>query len=165
MPKLLTSRRLFLSILGLALSSCGFRLAGTASLPHGLSNIYLVTSGFSERQRDALRERLSRAGAQVTMQPAAGAAQLSVAMTVIPDRRLVSSARTGKTVDRLTRSLSFSLKDADGNPLAPGKILTQQKDIALDDDNLLASTQEKNAVIRELENTLFNQLIRQLERI
>ncbi|MDH3389441.1 MAG: hypothetical protein OEN02_16240 [Gammaproteobacteria bacterium] len=163
--KLFVSRRLLPLILVLALSGCGFRLAGTSSLPQQLSSIYLITSEFSERQRDALRERLGRAGARVTAQPAEGAVQLSVTLKVVPDRRLVSSASTGKSVDRLVRALSFVLKDADGNLLAPAKTLTQQRDFAIDDDNLLASTQQRGDVIEDLEKALYEQLIRQLERI
>ena len=165
MIKTLVCRRLLPLMLVLALSACGFRLAGTTSLPRELGNIYLVTNDFSERQRNALRQQLSQTGARITAQPAEGAVQLSVTLKVVPDRRLVSSASTGKSVDRLVRELSFILKDADGNLLAPARTLTQQQDFAIDDDNLLASTQQRNDVIEDLEKALYRQLIRQLERI
>ncbi|MCP4388631.1 MAG: hypothetical protein GY802_10070 [Gammaproteobacteria bacterium] len=165
MPGFLTTRLLIIGLLGLVLSGCGFKLAGTTSLPPELSQIYLVTSDFSERQRKALSQRLSQAGAQVSSQPAAQAVQLSVSLKTLPDRRLVTSASNGKSVERLARSLDFSLKGADGNLLVPVKSLTQQKDIVLDDDNLLSSAVERSGVIEDLETALFNQLIFQLKRI
>jgi outer membrane lipopolysaccharide assembly protein LptE/RlpB len=83
----------------------------------------------------------------------------------LPDRRLVSSARNGKTVERLARSLDFSLRAADGEMLVPTRTLVQQNDIVLDDDNLLASSKEKASVLEDLHQALFEQLIRQLKRI
>ena len=165
MPGFLSLRLLVFVFIGLTTSACGFKLAGTTSLPPQLGQIYLVASDFSERQRKALSQRLRQAGAQVSSQPAAQAVQLDVRLKVLPDSRLVTSASNGKTVERLSRSLDFGLKGADGNPLAPAKTLTQQKDIVLDDDNLLSSAVEKRSVIEELEAALFNQLIFQLKRI
>lgn len=70
-----------------------------------------------------------------------------------------------KTVDRLARGLDFNVKSATGEVLLETKTLLQQKDIVLDDDNLLASTREKKTVIEDLETALFNQLVQQLTRI
>lgn len=165
MPKLFTTRLLVLLTLGLALSACGFRLAGTASLPAELNHIYLVTSDFSKQQRDTLRRQLVRAGAQVYDEANAQAVQLNVRLKVSPDRRLVTGADNGKNIERMTRSLDFSLKDNAGKQLVPGKSLTQQKDFVLDDDNLLSSAVERRNVIEDLELALFNRLIHQLKRI
>lgn len=165
MPGFLTPRLLIVLLLGLALSGCGFKLAGTTSLPPELSQIHLLTSGFNKQQRDALRRQLVLAGAEVSGQPAAQATRLRVNLKVLPDRRLVGSADNGKIIERLARSLNFSLKGADGKLLAPARTLTQQKDITLDDDNLLSSGVERRNVVKDLEQALFNQLIHQLKRI
>ena len=165
MQSLTVSRCLTVLLLGMAISACGFKLAGTAALPQSLSRIYLVTSNFDDRQIDALRGRLVRAGASISEQPETDAVRLSVSLTALPDRRLVTSASTGKTVERLTRKLAFGVYGSDGTELAPTKTLSQQRDIQLDDDNLLSSSQEKISVVRDLEQALFNQLILQLKRI
>ena len=41
----------------------------------------------------------------------------------------------------------------------------QQKDFEIDDDNLLASTQDRNTALSDLQRDLFEQLIRRLARI
>ena len=147
------------------LAGCGFRLAGTANLPQELSSIYLQTSGFDKQQQDALRLQLTRAGAEFKNQDEPDTVKLMVSLKVLPDRRLVTSARDGKIVERLARSLNFSLSSADGDSLVAGRTLVQQNDIVLDDDNLLASGKEKASVLEDLEQALFEQLIRQLKRI
>jgi outer membrane lipopolysaccharide assembly protein LptE/RlpB len=83
----------------------------------------------------------------------------------LSDRQLVSSASSGATVKRISRSLDFNVKSAEGEMIAPARTLRQQKDVALDDDNLLASNRERENTILELEQSLYQQLIRQLTRI
>lgn len=165
MPKYAKTRLLTLFLLGLAISGCGFRLAGVTSLPPELNQIYLLTSDFSDPQRDLLQRQLERAGAEVSSQADSQAVRLSVSLKTVPDRRLVTGASNGRIIERLERSLQFSLKGADGKLLAPAKTLTQQKDIVLDDDNLLSSGVERRNVIEDLELSLYNQLIHQLKRI
>ena len=165
MPGFATMRLLIVLLLGLAITGCGFRLASTTSLPPELKQIYLMTSDFSDSQHNALRLQLERAGAQVESQPGSKAVRLSVSLKIVPDRRLINSASSGRIVERLTRSLTYSLKDAEGKLLAPATTLTQQKNIVLNDDNLLSSTVEKRSVIEDIEQALYNRLIRQLERI
>ena len=149
----------------LGLAACGFRLAGTADLPAELSTIHLVTKNFSDQQQDELRGRLTRAGASVVDQSTADAVLLAVTFNILPDRRLITAGSSGRIVERVARSLDFNLKSATGEVIAPTKNLLQQRDIELDDDNLLASNREKANVIGDLQEALFKQLINQLQRI
>ena len=158
-------RFLIVIVTSVGLAACGFRLAGSANLPQNISSIHLSTSGFDAQQQDALRVQLRRAGAELVNQDDLNAVMLMASFKALPDRRLVSSARDGKKVERLTLSLEFSLKSASGEILVPTRTLVHQKNIVLDDDNLLASGREKANVVKDLEQALFEQLIRQLNRI
>ena len=163
MSRLLSSCLLWLLIALLA--GCGFRLAGTTPLPADFRRIYLVTSDFDRRQQEELRARLQRAGADVSLEPAAGRVKLSVRLKSVADRRMATSAGSGKTVKRVTRQLDYSVRGADGQLLAPERTLTQQSDLRFDEDNLLSSSEEKDAVVKDLEKSLYEQLIRQLQSI
>ena len=165
MAPLRPGRRLALALLLLSLTACGFRLAGTSNLSPQLSRIYLVTQDFSKPQRNRLRDQLQDAGAEVLAAPADDAVRLDVSLTELPERKLVTSASTGKKVRRITRRLDFRLSGADGSALGEPRSITQQQDIQLDDDNLLSSDQERRNVIGDLDQALFNRLLRQLQRI
>ena len=153
---------LLVLLVNFSLSACGFKLAGTAELPPQLATIYLVTSDFSDLQQNRLRRSLKNAGAQLVEQMEPQVVQLNVSLKVMPDRELATSASSGGTVKRISRSLSFNVKAADGKTLLEPQTLHQQKDAFLDDDNLLSSDREKESVTRDLEQALFDQLIRQL---
>ena len=150
-------------LLVIALQGCGFKLAGTGQLPESLSKLHLVTSDFSDQQRDRLSSVLQRAGVKLTNTIEARAT-LSVKLIPLPQRTVVSSASSGITIVRLARQLDFSLKPADDSQ-SVRRTLVQQKNFELDDDNLLSSDQQKTDVIRDLEQSLFNQLVFQMQRI
>ena len=157
--------RSLLILLIAALCGCGFRLAGTAPLPDELNRIYLETSGFDRRQRDELLDRLRRAGADVSLEPAADRIKLDVRLTAMADQRVVTSASSGQNVERVARGLNYSLRDSGGKILAENRKLTQQRDVRFDDDNLLSASQEIDNVVEDLEKSLYEQLIRQLQSI
>ena len=158
-------RQLIIVVACVGLAACGFKLAGTADLPAELSTIHLVTRNFSEQQQDELRGRLTRAGASVVNQSTAEAVLLAVTFNVLPDQRQASAGSSGRYVERIARSLNFSLKSPTGEVILPPTTLLRQNDTELDDNNLLASNREKNNVIKDLEQALFKQLINQLQRI
>lgn len=154
---------LLLSAIGL--TACGFKLAGTANLPPELSAIYLSADSLNKPQQNALRRRLANAGASFVSRDDENAVILTVSIIVQADRRLASSGSNGKTVERVARSLDFSLKSVDGTQLVAATSLHQQKNLESNDDSLLASNQEKQRVVEALEKSLFDQMIRQLIRI
>jgi LPS-assembly lipoprotein len=147
------------------LSACGFRLAGTADLPGQLESIYLVTNGFSDTQRRVLRHSLTQAGAKLVEQQGTEAVKLTVNLNKAPDRQMATSASSGRSVQRITRKLDFNVKSVDGKTLMPMRSLEQKRDVSLNDDNLLSSDRERETVAKELEQALFDQLIRQLTLI
>jgi outer membrane lipopolysaccharide assembly protein LptE/RlpB len=148
-----------------ALCGCGFRLAGTTPLPQELNRIYLVTSDFDRRQQEELLGRLRRAGADVSLEPAAERVKLSVRLRAVADQRVVTSAGSGESVERVTRNLDFSLRGSDDRLLVESRTLSQQSDVRFDEDNLLSSSEEKDIVVENLEKSLYDQLIRQLQSI
>ena len=164
-----TGKSLAVGLIALALllsqSACGYRLAGTAELPPDLQSLQLLTSGFSEAQRRSLSRSLTSAGAKLVEDPDAEATRLNVSLAAPQDQRLVTSGSSGAIVMRISRGLTFDLKAADGTVIAPVQTLRQQRDVSLDDDNLLSSEQERDNAVLQLEQQLYQQLIRQLTRI
>jgi len=159
-------RQLAIMLLSLSLFGCGFKLAGdTAILAESLGSIYLVTNNLSDRQAAGLRNTLEGAGAEIADQPGDGRVSLSVSIITVPDRILVVSANSGRTVVRIVRQLGFNLKSASGQVLVEPRTLIQQRDIELNSDTLLSSKAEKTRVAEDLEKALFNLMIHQLKRI
>jgi len=156
---------------GLCLSACGFRLAGTGGvsgateLPPQLASIFLVTRNLNAVQRGALEQSLTRAGAELVEQEESATARLKVTLNELPDQQLVTGGSGGEVVKRISRSLDFDVKAADGQTILPQSSLRQQIDVTLDENALLAANRERKDVTRELEQDLYERLVRQLVRI
>ena len=160
------SRRFAIVLLSFSLFGCGFKLAGEAtSLPETLGPIHLVMNNFNAHQRVTLLDTLKRAGAEIVSQTDDNGVLLSVTIKVIPDRIVVNSAVTGRRIARIARQLGFSLKSASGEMLVKQNTLNKHRDIDVDSDALLSSQAEKEDLVRDLEQALFNQLVYQLSRI
>ena len=145
-----------------SLSACGFRLAGSSSSQASFESLRLVTSHFSKQQRQLLENQLERAGIRVIDN---GELQvLAVRFKPIPDRLLATSA-SGKSLQQMTRQLSFSLKSSSGEILLESKMLRRQRDFELDSNQLLSSVAEQASVAENLEADLYDQLIQSLNRI
>jgi LPS-assembly lipoprotein len=160
-----TFRFTILLLAGIGLTACGFKLAGIADLPEELSAIYLSADSLSKSQQDQLRRQLTRAGAEFVNRDYEGAVTLMVSLKGPTDLRSVTSGSSGKKNERISLQLDYSLKSADGTLIVPAKTLQRDEDIDLNDDRLLASNQEKQRVILNLEKSLFDALIQQLIRI
>ena len=152
-------------IVAAAIAACGFRLAGTARLPPELGNIYLVDRGFNSVQRSFLESRLIRAGAQIAPTADGDAVRLQVTLVTLPNRRLATGAGSGKVVERVSRRLDIVVTAADGEVWVPPESLLQESEFELDENNLLASNQERARAIEDLERALWERLIRRLQRI
>jgi LPS-assembly lipoprotein len=146
-----------------SLFGCGFKLAGISQIPESFDSLHLITKNFTDQQRPDLESALKRAGVTLT-EFGEGKGTLSVTLKELPQRTVVSSASSGKTIVRLARQLDFSLRPSDESQTAHSKSLVQQQNFELDDDNLLSSSRQKDDVIKDLEQALYNQLIFQMQR-
>jgi len=158
-------RILLVGWIALSLAACGFRLAGTAQLPPSMESIRLLATDFNSAQQAQLVRRLEQAGARVSDAETDAAARLAVRLRAIPDRDLVSSASSGRNVRRITRELDYRVTSAAGFVLAESTTLSQSRDFTANEDSLHASNREREEVIKDLEQALFNQLVYQLQRL
>lgn len=149
----------------LSLQACGFQLRGYSALPDHLTNLRLVADKLSTTQQRDLKSRLERAGASLRYDDEQRPAVLSIGLETLPERKLADSAGSNQTILRLSRQLSYSLTDAEGERLVDNQRLLQRQDLELDDNNLLSSEGEKQRALDNLDDALFNSLMIQLRRL
>lgn len=156
-------RGLFLFSL-ISLQACGFQLRGFDKLPDHIRQMTLVADSFTVSQQQRLTEQLQRAGAILHRDGGDGVVKLQVSIQALPDQRLVDSVGSGQNIMKLSKQLNYSLVDASGDPLASDKTLSAKLELELDDDNLLGNEKEKWITRENLDDLLFNRLLRQLRQ-
>ena len=158
------SRRLVLLGLVSALPACGFRLRGRSKPVAGFSELRLDDASLSAAQSLGLRRRLQSAGVRLSTE-AGGLSLLRVRLESAPERRILGSVGSSRSILRLTGILVFTLIGADGAVIIDDRQLRQSLDLELDEANLLEFADEKQRGLRNLEESLFNSLMIQLSRL
>lgn len=149
----------------MSLQACGFQLRGFSALPDQLTNLRLVADKLSTAQQRDLKSQLERSGVTLRYDDELRPVVLNIALETLPERKLADSAGSNRTILRLSRQLSYSLTDAEGNRLVDNRRLVQRQDLELDDNNLLSSEGEKQHALDNLDDALFNSLMIQLRRL
>ncbi len=158
-------RSIVMVFLVASLTACGFHLRDSTRLPLPLITILLLAEDLDSRQIIELERQLIQAGASLKDVQVGDAVHLTVAIRVLPDRSVVSTAGQGKSIIRIFRQLSYSLSTAAGELLVDQTTILRQLDIALDSNELAAVEYEKQSAGVLLDQELFRQLILQLSFI
>jgi LPS-assembly lipoprotein len=153
-----------LTLIGLT-TACGFQLRGSSSLPIELTQLRLIDDSLNVDQIRLLSGMLVKAGAKLQNNDVNDPVQLKVKITRLPERNLVDSGSTGKTIVQMSKRLSYSLKKPEDVTPSQTKVIERQINIEQDSNNLLGTESEKESAERTLEQTLFSQLIFQLKRM
>ena len=157
------SRLLLIIFLVANFAACGFRLAGNSQLPPQLVSMQLLAENLNSRQKAELSKQLMQAGANLKDNQIEEVVRLTVSIENLPERNLVDTAGSGKTIIRLFRQLSYSLSSAAGVLLAEQETVIRQMDIELNSNNLAGLDYERQSAGALLDQALFGQMIFQLK--
>lgn len=151
-------------ILALLLSGCGFHLRGRATLPPGLSAVFV------EQQRAPLiSEALHRVFTEQSLPLVADKAQAQVVITVSNEqytRRVLSVGASGKVQEyELHYAVDFAFLDANGTSLTPRKTLSIRRELRYDSNQVLAKAGEEQQLKTEMAADAAQQVIRRLQFI
>jgi LPS-assembly lipoprotein len=151
-------------VLSLALGGCGFRLAGSEHLPAVLAKPYLsVKDPYTDFAREFERE-LKSSGALVQLGRQDATATIEVTKDQIEQRTLAVSARNIPTDYELRYTVTFAVKGADADILAP-QTLTLSRDYSFEENELLAKEHEADILRASMARDLATMAMRILSRV
>lgn len=174
-------RREILKMLGgcgiaAALSACGFKLRGAASLPFASAyveagNVVLTTSGLASSsittQRMASQiSALLRAYLGQNQKLAHGKEEARVVIRLSGEAReksILSLSGTGKVREyRLTHRLTLAALDNGGNEVLAPALIQINRDFSYSDEQIMAKEAEEVLLLKEMEQDILRQIIRRL---
>jgi LPS-assembly lipoprotein len=137
----------------LALSGCGFRLAGSEPLPPSMAHPYVsLKDPYTDFSRE-FEHQLTSAGA--TLQPArdGATAPIDVTRDQVAQRTLSVSAANIPTEYELTYTVTFSVQRADKEVL-PSQTISLSKDYSFNQDVQLAKEHEADILRQQMARDL-----------
>jgi LPS-assembly lipoprotein len=148
----------------LALGGCGFRLAGSETLPTVLAKPYLsVRNPYSDFSREFERQ-LKTAGAMLQVGREGASATIDVSKDQVEQRILSVSARNIPTEYELIYTVVYSVHAGDKEVLTPQTIFLS-RDYSFDETALLAKQNEADILREQMARDLVAIAMRRLSRL
>lgn len=143
------------------MGGCGFRLAGSESLPGVLARPYLsVKDPYTDFARE-FEHQLKNSGAALQDIRAKSTATIEVTKDLVEQRTLSVSARNIPTEYELTYTVTFGVRGPDSELLKP-QTINVSKDFSFEEQELLAKEHEADILRRQMARDLVAIAMRQL---
>lgn len=149
------------SILAFAilLSSCGFHLRGLVDMPRWLNHVSVI---IEQAQRDigpALSEYLRSYDITVESSPAQAKYWLIIQQDNLQEQiASVSSSATPRQYE-LTYTVTFKLVEAKGREIMPPSTISISRQVTINSNRILGSTQEEALLIKEMRREAATQIV------
>ena len=145
----------------LALSSCGFRLAGSDPLPGTLARPYLsLKDPYTDFSRE-FEHQLKSAGAALQSVRANSTAAIDVTKDLVEQRTLSVNAHNIPTEYEITYTVTFAVRGIDKDLLAP-QTISLAKDFSFEEPALLAKEHEADILRQQMARDLVAIAMRRL---
>jgi LPS-assembly lipoprotein len=153
----------WVTVIGLALTACGFHLRGHVSLSERLSPLAVETSDLE--LREALVDILETSGARVVSEPAAASAVLRI-QDINYERRVRTIDSRGKVNGfLLVYSVNYRVETSGGEELSALTPLSVRRDFNFDSTQVLQKEDEERDLRYEMERDMAQRIVRRLSRI
>ncbi|MGO9039592.1 MAG: LPS assembly lipoprotein LptE [Steroidobacteraceae bacterium] len=148
----------------IGLCACGFRLAGSQPLPAVLARPYLsVRDPYTEFARE-FEHQLKSSGAQVQSVRQDSTAIIDVTKDLVEQRTLAVSTRNIPTDYQLIYTVTYSVRVADKELLAP-QTITVSRDYSFQENELLATQHEADILRAQMARDLVSIAMHALARL
>lgn len=152
-------RYLYLALLLLVLSGCGFHLRGAVVLPENMARTYIV-AGKGSALGYELENMLTAAGGEVVHERAQATAILTLHEERLSSRVLTLDTQGRASGRVLTLLASFSVVDGEGRVVAEQEGVRIERDFSFDPDNVLAQGGEESLLQDEMRRLAAQQILR-----
>jgi LPS-assembly lipoprotein len=155
------SPRYFVLIGTLALSACGFRLAGSDPLPAVMARPYLsLKDPYTDFSRE-FEHQLKTSGATLQFTRESATATVDVTKDLVEQRTLAVSAKNIPTEYELTYTVTFNVHGGGKELLAP-QTISLSKDFSFDETLQLAKEHEADILRQQMARDLVSIAMRRL---
>jgi len=161
-----TLRSLLVTLLLTTLvSGCGWHLRGKGMIPEGLETLYVRSDDPDGQLSRDLGRALKSAGVDVPR----SAADAEMTLVIVRERSLVRVATVNEKArvseQELTEQAEFMIVDSGGQVLLPKSLVSVERIFEYDEDNVLATQDERQLIRKEMRRDLVNQILNRLRQL
>ena len=160
------TRNIFVALLLTALvTGCGWQLRGKGMLPEGLETLHVV----SRDPQGELAVDLSRALASAGVTITDSAANSDLILSILRERSMVRVATVNEQAriseQELTEQAEFTVINRAGEVVMPRSVVSVERIFEYDENNVLATQDERELIRREMRRDLVSQILNRLRQL
>jgi LPS-assembly lipoprotein len=146
------------------LAACGFRLAGTGTLPAVMATTYVETTERNSEFFESMREALRLRGLEIVDVPEKAGARLIIIEDSTGQRVLSVSARNTPREYEIFYAVTFALQAGPDN-LIESESLVVTRSYTYDETQVLGKSREERVLRQALADDLARQVVRRIEAL
>ncbi|HXU93209.1 MAG TPA: LPS assembly lipoprotein LptE [Gallionella sp.] len=154
--------RVFVLLMSLLLTACGFHLRGHAGMP--FSTLYLNTTGPDTPFITELRQNLTVNNIKLVNSAEKADVILNIESEVL-DKQILSLSGAGRVSEfQLYYRVSVHAYDNKAQDWIPTETMEMRRDYSYSDTQILAKEQEEAMIVQSMRTDMVQQIIRRLSR-
>lgn len=146
----------------LLLSACGFHLRGMIDVPTWLNNVAVIAKIPDKQLTSILKTQLEGYNIQVNPEPAHATYWLIINQDAVQQQIISVGASTNPRQYILKLTIQFMLQARKGQIVKPPRTITVTRQLTVNNDRILGSTDEESILIGEMKQDAVVQMISQL---
>ena len=155
----MSSRKILLLALALAVAGCGFRMRGTAEVPFESLYVPGATAGIA---LDLKRNLQAGTRARVVDDPKTADAVL-LFIEESRQKEILSLTSAGRVREfQLRYRVGFRVHNGKGTDFVPPSTIQLTRDVTFNDTEILAKEQEEQLLFRDMQTDMVQQIMRRL---
>lgn len=146
------------------LSSCGFRLRGTADLPKWLNQVAVISEAGNFELVAALKSRLDSYGIALCDDPVRASFLLIIERSDYQMKIISVGASTNPRQYQMILATSYRLQNHKGQIIKTPSVAIVNRQLTVNNDRILGSSDEENTLLREMRQDTVTQIINKISR-
>ena len=156
-------RPLFLLIVAVLLSGCGFHLRGQAAMQ--FETLYLDAANPGTAFIKELRRSLEANKVKLLDSPKQADVVLNI-ISELPDKQILTLDSSGRVSEfALYYRVSLRAYDRQHNDLIPADVIVMRRDFPYDDNHVMAMETQQSLLYQNMRTDVVQQIVRRLSRI
>jgi len=153
-----------LAIILCIITGCGFRLRGAADIPKWLNHVAVISQNGNFELVAVLKSRLDSYGIEVTDDPIRANFLLIIESSDYQTKIISVGASTNPRQYQMILTTAYQLQDRKGKIIKTPGIAVVTRQLTMNNDRILGSTDEETTLLREMRQDTVTQIFNKISR-
>lgn len=156
-------KKIWLLLIFVCLSACGFHLRGQIDIPNWLTNVAIIATDKDKQLSLLIKSQLERYNITVNDDPAQAKYWLIINGSEVHQQVVSIGASTNSRQYQLVMTVAFTIQSPKGDIVKPTKKIMVSRQLTVNNDRILGSNEEEELLVNEMRKDAVIQILNRLK--